>query len=431
MLLYITVLIFFYLVLFAPAFFECRLGAYFIVIILLYLFRHKEKIRLALLFSALLFSLFSSSLGRSEFKSLIPLSNITGIYGRVETEPNRRKNRYIGFSLSLESVQNKRGDFFSSSGKIYVISPDIKITKGEMVYLEGEMYESFFLSRSGTVIERSVIGRVRRKVNALFIKSLPQGDVGNIVSLLLTGTTLDGDDTLSKRVRELGLSHLISLSGMHLAYLSSALMPLLSLFLEKKKAKRAKNLVLLLFVYLAGSRPSLVRSLIFVFLIPLFGIEISFILSLVVLIRIFPFYADEIATVLSFTSLSGLLLISPLLDKVKKLRVNALDIILSSIAATAASSPIVFTVFSSWQPYSFLFSIIGMPLIALLFLLIIVRFIIPKTDVLISIILYIVDKSSFLTRYFPLSGSFGSYYLIFSIFALSVVLSFVIRRRNR
>lgn len=431
MLLYITVLIFFYLVIFAPAFFECRPGAYFLLIILLYLFRHKEKVSLALLFASLLFSLFSSSLERSEFIPVIPSSNITGIYGRVETEPNRRKNRYIGFSLSLESVQNKRGDFFSSSGKIYVISPDIKITKGDRVYLEGEMHESFFLSCSGSVKERSLIGRVRRKVNAVFIKCLPRGIVGNIVSLLLTGTTLDGDDTLSKRVRELGLSHLISLSGMHLAYLSSALMPLLSIFLEKRKAKRVKNLVLLLFVYLAGSRPSLVRSLIFVLLIPLFGIEVSFILSLVVLIKIFPFYSDEIATVLSFTSLSGLLLVSPLLDKVKNLRVNVLEIVLSAIAATAASAPIVFSVFSSWQPYSFLFSIIGMPLIALLFLLIIIRFIIPKTDVLISVILHIIDRSSFFNKYFPLSGSFGSYYLIFSIFALSVVLSFVIRRRNK
>lgn len=431
MVLYLSALIYFCILVFLPRFFNNSFGFLLLASVILFFFRHKEKARMLILFCILLFSLFSRSLTLSCFSSPVPVSETAGIYGRVVTEPVRRKNRYTGFSILITGVRNKRGDYFSSGGKIYVISPDMKASKGDRVYLEGDMMDDFFLSRGGTLLERSIFNRLRRKVNAVFIKSLPPGNVGNITSLLLTGTTLDGNTTLQESVRALGLSHLISLSGMHLAFISSIVMPTLSIFLEKKKARRVKNIILLLFVYLAGLRPSLVRSLIFVLLIPLFGVEESFILSLVFLIKLFPYYADEVQTILSFTSLSGILFFSPFLERMKALRIDILDSVISSIAATVTSAPIVFFIFSSWQPYSFLFSIIGMPLIALLFVLTIIRFIIPISDVLILLITSIIEKSSLLSSYFPLSSSFGLYLPLSLVFIIFIVLSHLIAKRRR
>lgn len=428
--LYLTVLLFFYLLVFLPGVFSYEAVFLFIASIMLILFRNKEKVRTALLFSVLLFSLFSTSLELSEFSSPVDEGSIEGMYGIVVTEPVRRKNRYTGCNILLKSVKNRNGDYFSSNGKIYVISPDIKSTKGDLVFFEGKMASDFFLAAGGTVLKRNIWGKLRRKVNAVFIKSLPKGNVGNITSLLLTGTTLDGDSSISEAVRSLGLSHLISLSGMHLAFISSIVMPVLEIFLEKKKAGRMKNLVLLLFVYLAGLRPSLMRSLIFVLIIPLFGIEESFIFSLVFLIKLFPYYTDEVAAVLSFTSLSGLLMVAPVLDRVKRMRINILETALSSVAATVTSAPIVFYIFSSWQPYSFIFSLVGMPMIALLFVLTIIRFIIPLSDLLIKIILSIIEKSSLIGSYFPLSTSFTLYYPLSFVFVLLFVLSSLIKKRK-
>lgn len=432
---YIIVLLFFYLLTFVPVIFTFKDAVIALLTLLLYVFRRKENVRLLILFTILLFSLFASSLDKTNVYIPIEKNELCGIYGTVVTEPNRKKNRYTGYSIMCRSVTNEKGDFFSSSGKIYVIGPDLSITRGDSVYVEGRIKGTYFLSTGGALLSQGFWGRIRRKFNAVFISSLPRSDRGNIIALLLTGTTLDGDGTLQERVRELGLSHMLSLSGMHLSFISSIVMPLLLLFLSKRRAKMMKNLILLVFVYLAGMRVSLVRSLIFVCLIPLFGIDYSFILSLVFLLKLFPFYVDEVSAVLSFTSLAGILLISKPQETMRGMKVPFMSSIgvgiLTSVAATVFSSPIVWSIFGLWQPYSFLISIIGMPLITILFMLTVIRCIIPISDSIIDIILWIINNSGVVSQYMPLTSSFDAYYPICVVFFLVVALLFLPGRRKR
>ena len=432
---YLLVLLFFYLQYFLPFVFEYRTLGFLVLTFLLYIFRRFDRVALYILLVILIFSIFSSSLSSSNMSIPIEEKDLSGLYGTVVTEPNRKKHRYTGCTVLIESVVNRRGDFFSASGRVYVIGPDLGATKGDRIYIEGTMTESYFLSSGGTVTEASPCGKLRRKVNALLIRHLPQGNTGNLIALLLTGTTLDGDSALQDSVRELGLSHLLSLSGMHLGYISAFVLPVLALFLSKRKAKSVKDLILMIFVYLAGLRPSLVRSLIFVILIPFFGIDYSFILSLVFLLKLFPYYVGEVATVLSFTSLAGILFIARPQKFLEERNIPFLSgvgvSVLTSIAATVASAPIVYSVFGTWQPYSFLFSIVGMPVISLLFLLTVVRFIIPKSDVIIEFILEIVSKSDVLSRYFPLTSSFEAYYPLVCSLAVTVGVLMLLERRRK
>ncbi len=432
---YLIVLLFFYLLTFVPAVFSYGTAAVALLTLLLYIFRRRERVSIYILFMILLFSLFSSSLDKTIMYIPIDRNEICGIYGTVVTEPNRKKNRYTGYSIMCRSVANEKGDLFSSSGKIYIIGPDLSVTRGDSVYVEGMMSENYFLSTGGAVLSENIWGRIRRKFNASFISSLPGGDRGNIISLLLTGTTLDGESNLQDRVRELGLSHMLSLSGMHLSFMTALFMPLLSLFLSKRKAGAVKNLILLVFVYLAGMRVSLVRSLIFVFLIPLFGIEYSFIFSLVFLLKLFPYYVDEVSAVLSFTSLAGILFIAKPQERIKKSRIPFLSttgvVILTSVAATVASAPVVYSIFGLWQPYSFLFSVIGMPIITMLFILTLVRFIIPISDLIIDVILWIINNSGVLSQFLPLTESFSLYYPVLALFTAIVALTFLVGRRKR
>ena len=431
---YVVVLLFFYLLVFIHDMFVSSIIIPGALIILLYLVRRNYKLSLALLFMILLFSLFSSSLEKTRVNIPFDKSNVNAFYGRVVTEPNRKKNRYIGYSIMLESTANSKGDYLSSSGKVYVIGPDLGVTLGDKVYVKGVMTEDYFLSSEGAVLERTHLGKIRRKINFFFLKSLPSGDVGNIISLLLSGTTIDGDTTLQDNVRALGLSHLLSLSGMHLGYITALTLPFLRAFLSKKRAGRIKNVILSAFVFSSGLRPSLMRSLIFVILIPLFGIEYSFVLSLVVLLKFFPFYVDEVATILSFTSLSGILMVSSYIDRLKKCNIPVVSSlsssVMASVAATVTSAPIVYSVFGSWQPYSFLFSIAGMPLITILFIMVIVRFIIPISDLMIKILIEIVNKSDVIGKYMPLSGSFEHYYPLSITFLLFIAISAIAERRR-
>lgn len=432
---YLLVSAFFFLLVFIPGIF-CYLRAGLLVFtLLLFLMRKIERVNYLVLFSIILFSLFSKALKSGELSVPVKEANIRGVYGRVVTEPNRKKNRYIGYNIHVESIVNEKGDYFSSSGKLYVIGPDINTTFGDIVYVEGLMNGNYFLSSGGTVIRKTAFSYFRRKFNAAFIRSLPPGDAGNMTALLLTGTTLDGDGSLQEKVRTLGLSHLLSLSGMHLGFLSSIVMPLLLLMLPKRKAVFIKNVILFIFVYLAGFRPSLMRSLLFVFLIPLFGIAPSFVLSLVFLIYLFPFYVDEAAAILSFTSLSGILLFS---DEQKFLEEKNIPLLssfgvisITGVAASLMSAPVAYKIFGAWQPLAFLFSIFGMPLITALFILTIIRFIIPISDYLTDVILYLINKSEYLGVLFPLSESFDSYYLISTVFILVIILLRILRKRKR
>lgn len=425
---YLIVLLFFYLQVFIPVVFRYRVIGFGLLSWLLYLVRKREKLSLAVLFIALLFSVFSSSLALTDM--FIPVESVSGLYGMVVTEPNRKNGRYTGFNILLEGVTDGAGNYFSASGKVYVIGPDLSITLGDAVYVEGAFGETYFLASGGCEVKESIWGRVRQKFNAMFIRRLPSGDVGNIIALLLTGTTLDGDSTIQESVRNLGLSHLVSLSGMHLGFITSIVLPVLSLFLSKRKAKRVKNIILFIFVYLAGMRPSLMRSLIFVILIPFFGIEYSFILSLIILIKLFPCYVDEVATILSFTSLSGILFFACGNDFLKGKGFSLVSNIMTGVAATVSSAPVVYAVFGCWQPYSFLFTIIGMPLVTILFILTITRFIIPESDSIIRIILKILGSSGVLGKYMPLSESFAPYYPMCGVFLVVFTLICTIRRKR-
>ncbi len=432
---YLIVSAFFFLLVFLPGIFSYRIFVLIQLSFLLFLLRRKERVNYIVLFLILLFSLFSSALEKTRLQIPIKGENIRGIYGFVVSEPNRKKNRYIGFNISLESIVNERGDFFSSSGKLYVISPSLDASLGDRVYIEGVIKENYFLSSGGTIKRESVFSRARKKFNALFIKNLPKGDVGNIIALLLTGTSLDGTSDISERVRGLGLSHLISLSGMHLGFITKIVLPLLLMMVEKRKAILFKNIILFAFVYLAGFRPSLMRSLIFVILIPFFGISLSFTLSLVFLIMLFPFYCDEVATILSFTSLSGILLFSKEQEYLEEKEIPFISsfVVLSyvSVAATVMSAPVSYRIFGTWQPYAFLFSIIGMPIITLLFILTIIHFIVPISDYLIEIILYIIQKSEIISLTFPLSDSFTLYIPMCGLFLGLSLLLRILRKRKR
>ena len=432
---YLIVLLFFYVQYFLPFVFEYRTLGFLVLAFLLYIFRRFDRVTLYILLVILLFSLFSSSITSSNMSIPIEEKDLRGLYGTVVTEPNRKKHRYTGCTVLLESVVNRRGDFFSACGRVFVIGPDLCVTKGDRIYVEGTMTESYFLASGGIVTEASPCGKLRRKVNALLIRHLPHGNTGNLIALLLTGTTLDGDSSLQDSVRGLGLSHLLSLSGMHLGFISATVLPLLSLFLSKRKAKTVKNLLLMIFVYLAGLRPSLVRSLIFVILIPFFGIDFSFILSLVFLLKIFPYYVSEVATVLSFTSLAGILFIARPQKFLEERNIPFLSgvgvSVMTSIAATVSSAPIVYCVFGTWQPYAFLFSIVGMPMITLLFLLTVVRFIIPKSDVIIEFILKIVLNSNVISQYFPLTSSFEAYYPLACSLTITVAVLLLLERRRK
>lgn len=107
---------------------------------------------------------------------------------------------------------------------------------------------------------RMIFGRIREYLTRYTI-SLSNGQTGAILSALLLGERDYLPDQLRLDFRRIGISHILALSGMHLAILSLGIEKLLPLAQVKKKARVAITAVfVLLYMALTGFSVSVVRA---------------------------------------------------------------------------------------------------------------------------------------------------------------------------
>lgn len=421
-------LVFFYFSTFIPTLFKYRELCIIVIVILLIFINKYEGITLLLFFFITTLSVFSASLSYSAFSSPLLNEDVVALSGKVSTESVRKNNRKSSYTLTLSSVLNSEGDIFSAEGNVFVISNLSDVTINDEVLLRGHFEDNYFYAESTEIRKQSLVGKIRRKVNTLFISMLPKGEDGNVISSLLSGTSLTGKSEIVEKARSYGLSYLFALSGMHLAILNSIFLFIFRRFTKEKIAKFISLSLLFIFVFLTGYKPSLIRSFIFIVLLSFFETPYAFTFSLLLLLKFFPSYVREVSIVLSFTTLSGIILLS----KGIKMTVNSFFPFFSSIvslmsvslASIATSTPIVLKTFGEWNPFSFLYSIPGVIVIYILFFVSLLSLIIsPLKDVL-----------GFITRYLillpepKLTGSIIPYYFILG-FVFLCILFYIFREK--
>lgn len=140
-------------------------------------------------------------------------------------------------------------------------------------------------------------------------------DVSALIKALVTGNRDGLTDSYTTSLQRTGLSHVVAVSGMHLAFLAGVLSMLLG------KGKRTAALISLpvigLFVLIAGSTPSVVRSAVMITLLqlaPLLGRErddfTALAFALLVILIHNPYAAANVGLQLSFGAVAGILLFS-------------------------------------------------------------------------------------------------------------------------
>ena len=185
-------------------------------------------------------------------------------------------------------------------------------------------------------------------------------DASPLIRALVTGNRDNLSDSYTTSLQRSGLSHVVAVSGMHLAFLAGMLALLLGR--GRRRTALVSLPVMALFSMVAGNTPSVVRAAIMIALLqlaPLFGRErddlTSLAFALMVLLIQNPYAAANIGLQLSFAAVAGIMLLAgpiqrKMLAPVQKIPVGTLagrlcrkgaNFVVSTIATTLGA--LVFT----------------------------------------------------------------------------------------
>lgn len=250
-----------------------------------------------------------------------------------------------------------------------------------------------------------------------------------LYAFILGKTELISDKVLTS-YRENGISHLFALSGLHVSIFSSILL----FILKKLRFKEILNYViififLLLFSFITGFSPSILRATLLFFLL---GINKVFYLNIrtldilylvfIILVIINPFIIYNLSFILSFTAAFFLIFSSDLL-KGKNYFVSLFKV---SLLSYFASLPLSIYYFGYTNLLGVILNLVFVPLVSfVVFPLTLLTFIISKFYSILNITTNLLESLSLLFNKFKIIIYFPRINLIFVFIYLSILMLYI------
>lgn len=282
---------------------------------------------------------------------------------------------------------------------------------------------------------------IRKNQNLYYeIKSKIENRCNNpYVKTFLLGDTSDMDEGTLKNYRNLGISHLFAISGMHIGLLSSVLLKLLKR-LKIREEKRYFITSILLFCYLliTGLSPSILRAVLFfvffsikkVYYFYVKKVNI-FLLVLCISLLINPYYVYHIGFWYSFTISLSLLIIS---DELSTIKNYMKSLFLVSLISFVVSIPISIYFFNQVNILGIVYNLFYVPFVSFfLFPVAILTFLFPFLHKVLEILVLLLESSSvFLSNIkfsiFVLKSCSILIYLLYLLFIILFFYGFQKRR---
>lgn len=340
---------------------------------------------------------------------------------------NKYKDTYLYLKTNKKnSIELQYGEKIEIKGKF--VEPEIARNYGGFnykEYLKSLKIYGTCKADSVKVIEKDKGRFIVRLSNSLHIKirenlnNLFESDVSGIIKGIVLGDKSNIDEDVQEKFRISGISHILAVSGMHVSYIILTI----NLILKKGFGKRNIQLLIILFLiiymFLTGFSPSIVRASLMNILILSAGLfhrkndfatSISF--SLIIVLIYNPFLIENIGLQFSYIATIGIILLQKnvkiVLKKIKiknkKLRyrlsnkslkiISKIQEILSvTISAQISILPIMIYHFNMFGIYflisNLLISIIIGPILILSFITIMFSFIFNPMAKIISFFLNI------------------------------------------
>ncbi len=430
---YLSVVITVYLMWFFPSFYSRPLFVLPLLSILCLVFSERREASFIVIVAAL-YILMVFSLKETTENIGAEKTAVAAVSGRVVQDSQYKSGRRTGFRIMLRSAEDGTGGVYSAEGSVYVSSVPSDFFYGDMVRVHGHFSGSVFYGESAELVSRNRITSLRmRIVSAVKERLRAYGDAGELASLLVLGTGSDGSYDTALNARRSGLSHVLALSGMHLSIIAALLSPLLRRILGPLYGKALLFIVLFLFSWISGWRPSLVRALLFrLFLTFRFPLEESFALSLIALLLCLPESSADLGAAYSFISLGGIFLLSGRIDRSLRfflpLPYSFSLSAAASIAAMLASIPMTLSIFGCYQMGAIITSF---PLNAAITVYMVASILVlpfPFLSPLLELLYALIEKGFSLASQFPESETALPYLILVSSVFCTILLSFLLSR---
>ncbi len=199
-------------------------------------------------------------------------------------------------------------------------------------------------------------------------------DTFTFLSALILGRRIDSGSRIIRQFREAGCMHLLALSGFHVGLIAVAIRRITMVILGMKGSSMASLLVVVVYLLMAGFRPSLVRAVLMYTMwtrdryrgyqtSPLNYLCTAFIFQII----LFPRSVNSLSFLLSYTALVGILTGGLSLSSILKryIPVHTAGIIGISIGAQTAAMPIITKAFGIWRPIAIVSAAFLTPPVAL------------------------------------------------------------------
>ena len=336
---------------------------------------------------------------RGNFRSGVDLGlqaeRVTAISGILLEDPRTLQGGSGLGILKLDSVTARGGLRATAAGNLTVFFPAATIPRlkefgrgceiyADGVYVEGGRGPSFRAASVHVVRAAPPLEQYRTSLRMKLLdkfQSREEGESivwGGLASALLLGVRDDLNIDLSDGFRDSGCSHILALSGMHLAILSGVLVFLIRRPLGIRWASLLGAIFIVFYVFVAGSQPSLVRAAIMYLIgtFALWGFLKTNALSLLGMAFIVQLIFQSetgvsLSFILSYLALFGILTLGEKIRSLFRGRLpEALSGVLSaSLGAFIVTGPVVALYFGSLRPIGILAGLVLAPISALFMVL--------------------------------------------------------------
>jgi competence protein ComEC len=397
----------------------------------------------------------------------IPQDTVRGVAGVVQDDPRLVSGGRAMTTLSLKMSHGSGKVRVSSRGEITVFFPAESAVRlkefgrGTEIFAEGTLREgrgsgfdgspAFFAEALHITAPAPPLDRFRTGLRLGLVYRFtesPSGDSswGGLALALLLGIRDNLDTGIAALYRDSGCSHILALSGMHLAVLVALISFLLKKPLGLRLAAICGALIILAYCYIVGPLPSLNRAALMYLLgvmailgmlkrDPLLLLCMAFLIQLVIT----PRAGLSLSFILSYLALAGILVIGESLNGIFKGKIPAVLLLSlsASVGAFLATAGVTAWFFGILRPVGILASLVLTPLttvfmvgsMAWLALNLLAPSLSPLLSYPLSLLYQIMERTAFVAASLP--GIKAAPWLVLTLSLLCIALIWWFERRCR